>query len=91
MFRRTVINSGIEGWDGRKYEQTRLKLPALETSLLHEYADTVVSSMGVAFEDLRRQHQVESAGEIEIALMTLWAVTRELRRRCEVAGPRLDV
>jgi hypothetical protein len=76
-----VINSGTPRWDGRKYEKTVARVKRLDTGLLQTFADNAVTGLGRAYIDLQRHGQVESADEIEDGLLTLWAVTEELRSR----------
>lgn len=87
LFRRTVVNSGIPGWDGRRYETVASKAASADTRLLAEYTDHIGTAMFQAFADLHQHRTPESAGEIEQALMTLWAVVRELRARYEMVDP----
>ena len=87
LFRRTVINSGVPGWDGGRYETVASKVSSAATGLLAEYTDHVGTAMFQAFADLHQHHVPGSADEIEQALMTLWAVVRELRARYEMVDP----
>lgn len=81
MLRRTVVNTSIPGWDGRKYENTAGKVSRLGSDLLLDYADTTVTGLGQLLDDYRKSGDGAALEQLEEGLLNLWAISRELRQR----------
>lgn len=69
------------GWVPGRYASLARKVRKLDESTLLGYADMAGTGMAQAFADFRRDSDMASLDEIEEGLMTLWAVSRELRAR----------
>lgn len=81
LARKDLDEDPLPGWDTQVYIKSRKRVSQLETYQLLDWADAAASGMGKGFQDHRLHGDFESIGEIEAALITLWAVKEELVTR----------
>ena len=67
--------------DAQIVSDARRRLSRLDTLRLLDWADTCGSGMSKGFDDYRKFGDLASIEEIAEGLLTLWAVTLELRDR----------
>jgi hypothetical protein len=78
-----VCREAIPGWSWADYLKQEKRAARLGTSFLLDYCDVAGTGMSKAFMDHREDGNLDSIAEVEKSIITLWAVTQELKTRAE--------